>query len=111
MAQFYTALYPIGGPYLNAEAFFEAYLAGPFLVGLYVIWKVYSWFKFPAHRPLYIKIRDIDIYSGMREGQADLISGRGVTDEQRRASIAELKEDNRKAGAAGWAKAFVRSVF
>jgi yeast amino acid transporter len=109
-AQFYVALYPIGGPNLNAELFFEAYLAGPFLVGLYLMWKVYSFFKVPEHRPLYVKIKDIDIYSGMRQGQLDMISGAGVTEEQRRQSIAELKQDNEKGGALGWAKAAVRTV-
>ena len=111
MAQFYTALYPVGGPNLDPETFFELYLAGPFLVALYIIWKTYSWFKIPAHRPLYVKIKDIDIYTGMREGQAEMISGRGLTEDERRASIAELKEEQKKGGVAGWAKATVRSVF
>lgn len=110
-AQFYTALYPVGGPNLDPETFFELYLAGPFLVFLYVCWKVYSWFKIPARRPLYVKIKDIDIYTGMREGQADFISGHGISEDQRRASIAEMKEEQKKDGIKGWAKAAVRSVF
>lgn len=111
IAQFYVALYPIGGPYLDATIFFQSYLAGPFLLGLYIIWKVWSWFKVKEHRPLYIKIKDIDIYTGMREGQVSQISGRDVTPEQRRASIQELQEANAKKGALGWTKAAVRSIF
>lgn len=111
IAQFYVALYPLGGPYLNAELFFQLYLAGPFIVFLYVIWKVFSWFKRPEHRPLYVKIKDIDIYTGMREGQADMISGRGVTDDMRRESIMAIKEEQKRKGAKGWGMAAVRSVF
>lgn len=64
----------------------------------------------PAHRPLYIKIKDIDIYTGMREGQADFISGQGVTEDQRRQSIQEMREEKKKQGVKGWAKAAVRSL-
>lgn len=110
MAQFYIALYPIGGPYLSAETFFELYLAGPFLVFLYLIWKIYSWFYFPEHRPLYIRLKDIDIYSGMREGQRTLISGADVTEDQRRTSIAEIQKDQKKKGLKDWVVAGVRCV-
>lgn len=109
-AQFYVALWPVGGPNLNAIDFFEDYLAGPFLIVLYLIWKVYSWFKVPEHRPLYVKIRDIDIYTGMRQGQLQLISGEQLTEDQRRASIAEMQDEQKK-GPAGYAKAFVRGIF
>jgi amino acid transporter len=111
IAQFYVALYPVGGPNLDPTTFFQAYLAGPFLIALYVPWKRYSWYKVPAHRPLYVKIADIDIYAGMREGQVEMISGRDVPMEQRRASIAELQEEKQKKGAMGWAKAVFQSVF
>lgn len=111
MAQFYVALYPVGGPYLNAELFFQAYLAGPFLIGLYLIWKIYSWFVYPSHRPLFVRTKDIDIYTGMREGQRTMISGEDVPAEQRRASIAELQEENKKKGAKDYAMAVVRSIF
>lgn len=110
VANFYIALYPVGGPYLEAYGFFQAYLAAPFIVFLYVCWKVWSWFKIPEHRPWWISTKDIDIYSGMREGQAELISGRGVTDEMRHQSIAEIKDENVKKGFVGHAKAFVRAV-
>jgi amino acid transporter len=67
IAQFYVALYPVGGPNLDPKTFFELYLAGPFLIALYIGWKVYSWFFRPADRPLYVKIKDIDIYTGLRQ--------------------------------------------
>lgn len=67
IAQFYVALYPVGGPNLDPTTFFELYLAGPFLLFLYIVWKVYSWFVRPEDRPLYVKIKNIDIYTGMRE--------------------------------------------
>lgn len=110
VANFYIALYPVGGPYLDAEGFFEAYVAAPFVVFLYICWKIYSWFFVPSHRALYVKIQDIDIYTGMRVEQAG-ISGRDVSDEHRRQSISEMQEQNRKHGAAGWGKAIVRNVF
>jgi amino acid transporter len=110
-AQFYVALYPIGGPNLDAETFFESYLAGPFLLVLYAGWKGYSWFKIPAHRPLYVPINKIDIYSGMRQGQAEMISGPGVTEDQRKQSIIEIQEEKKKGGIGGWAKAGVRTLF
>lgn len=111
IAQFYVALWPVGGPNLNATIFFQDYLAGPFLLVLYVGWKVYSWFMVPAHRPLYIRTKDIEIYEGMREGQLERISGSGVSPDQRRESIAQIQADNQKKGVLGWANAVVRSVF
>jgi yeast amino acid transporter len=111
IAQFYVALYPIGGPYLDPTIFFQSYLAGPFLLVLYLGWKGWSWFYVKEHRPLYVKIKDIDIYEGLRKGQVSQISGRDVTPEQRRASILEMQEETRKKGALGWTKAAVRSVF
>ena len=110
MAQFYVALYPIGGPNLNANAFFQLYLAGPLLVFLYLVWKIYSWFVRPADRPLWIKLSDIDVYTGMRETQKNTISGVDVTEEQRRASIQQLQQEKKKKGAMGYLKAGVRQV-
>ncbi|KAK5071161.1 hypothetical protein LTR64_007665 [Lithohypha guttulata] len=85
MASFYAALFPIGGV-PDAESFFESYLAAPMIIGLYLIWKAYSWFKYPTHRALYVPINKIDIYTGMREGQFE-VSGKDVPADQRRASI------------------------
>jgi len=111
IAQFYVALWPVGGPNLDPTTFFQAYLAGPFLLVLYLGWKVYSWFARPEERPLYVKIKDIDIYTGMREGQMNLISGPHIAEDQRRASIAELQDEKRKKTPMEWVKAGVQSVF
>lgn len=108
IAQFYVALYPVGGPNLDPKTFFELYLAGPFLIALYLIWKVYSWFYRPSDRPLFVSIKDIDIYTGMRETQRS-ISGAGVTDEQRRASIAEM-QDGKKTGPLSYVMRGVRNI-
>ena len=110
MAQFYVALYPVGGPNLNASDFFQLYLAGPLLIFLYACWKIYSWFVRPGDRPIWVKIKDIDIYTGMREEQLALISGQGVNEDQRRASIMEMNEDKRKPGVMGYMKAGVRNL-
>lgn len=110
-AQFYVALWPVGGPNFNLTTFFQDYLAAPFLLALYIGWKTYSFFAHKAHRPLYVKIKDIDIYTGMRQGQRNMISGPNVSDEQRRESIVELQDDVQKKGVKDHVMAAVRSVF
>ncbi len=110
IAQFYVALWPVGGPNLNATIFFQDYLAGPFIIFLYAIWKTWSWFKFPAHRPLYVKIKDIDIYTGMREEQLR-ISGAQADPDYRRQSILEMQGERKKKGPVGHAKAFLAYIF
>lgn len=110
MGQFYVALYPVGGPNLNPTVFFQDYLAGPFLLVQYLMWKIYSWFYRPEDRPLYVKIKNIDIYTGMREQQLS-ISGVGVTDEQRRQSMAEFNASKPKGGAMGYAKRIMGNLF
>lgn len=110
IAQFYVALYPVGEPALSVTTWFQDYLAGPFLVALYLIWKVYSWFKVPAHRPLYVKIKDIDIYTGMRDGQRTMISGVDVSEDARRASIVEMQDENKKRGIKDYLVAGVRNI-
>jgi yeast amino acid transporter len=109
MGQFYVALYPVGGPNLDPTTFFELYLAGPFLLFLYAIWKVYSWFVRPEDRPLYVKIKDIDIYTGMRENQLS-ISGADVPEDQRRASVAQMLDSEKKRGPMDYVMGVVRSV-
>jgi amino acid transporter len=104
MGQFYVALYPVGGPNLDPNTFFQAYLAGPVIIALYLAWKVYSWFYRPEHRPLYIKIKDIDIYSGMRQEQM-LISGADVPLEER-----HYKHEKR-GGALSYVKRIVGNVW
>lgn len=110
IAQFYVALYPIGGPNLDANTFFQLYLAGPLLVFLYLCWKIYSWFARPGDRPLYIKTKDIDIYAGMRVEQRG-ISGRDLSVDERRASVAELQGEKKKRGPKDHVMAVVRSLF
>jgi yeast amino acid transporter len=109
IAQFYVALYPVGGPNLDPTTFFELYLAGPFLIVLYLMWKVYSWFVRPEDRPLYVKIKDIDIYTGMRENQLS-ISGADVPEEQRRASVAELHDGEKKRGPKDYIMRVIRNI-
>jgi amino acid transporter len=72
---------------------------------------VYSWFKFPSHRPLWIRTKDIDIYTGMRQGQREMISGEGVSEERRRASIQEMNDEQKKKGVKARVMAAVRTVF
>jgi amino acid transporter len=105
IAQFYVALYPVGGPNLDATTFFQLYLAGPLLIFLYLLWKGYSWIYEPAHRPLFIRTKDIDIYTGMRE-----ISGVGISAEDRRASNAELGEEKHQGGAGAYIKNAIRNI-
>ncbi|KAG9761063.1 AAT family amino acid transporter, partial [Aureobasidium melanogenum] len=83
MAQFYVALYPVGGPNLNATDWFQDYLAGPLLVALYLVWKVYSWFVQPQDRPLFIRTKDIDIYTGMSEVAREAMAGVPEAQEKR----------------------------
>jgi len=94
-AQVYVALFPIGGN-PDAEVFFEDCLALPLILFLYLLWKVWSWFKVPAHRPMFIRTRDIDLYTGMREGQLTHISGDGVDENERRKSIAEIADERQR---------------
>ena len=110
IASFYTALFPVSGDAPTASAFFQAYLAGPLLIFLFLVWKVYSWFTRPSDRPLWVKIRDIDIYSGMRESQV-LVSGQGMSPEERRHSIEGMERgEKRPAGFKGRAMGIIRSV-
>ena len=94
MAQFYVALYPIGGPNLDPTAFFQSYLAGPFLVFLYFIWKIWSWFKRPEDRPMWVPLDKIDIWTGMRPELLAVI-GPDASEEARRGSIQETVEERK----------------
>lgn len=111
VAQFYVALYPVGDPsgYLDASGFFQAYLAGPLFIFLYLCWKIYSWFVRPEDRPLWVPINKIDIYTGMREEQT-FISGPNVPQDQRRASIQQLQAEKKTGAKASVMKA-VRQIF
>lgn len=110
IAQFYVALYPVGGPNLDTTTFFQLYLAGPLLIFLYLSWKIYSWFKRPADRPMFIRLKDIDIYTGMRESQYAL-SGEGVDPEMRRSSIQDRMDAKKKKSPKDHVMGVVRSIF
>ncbi|KAJ4398390.1 hypothetical protein N0V91_010235 [Didymella pomorum] len=110
IAQFYVALFPVGGS-PDAELFFQLYMAAPFLIFLYLVWKVYSWIYIPEHRRMWIPIKDIDIYTGMRHEQRELISGRDVDPETRRASIQEFQEEKKVTGVKGRLMAAVHALF
>ncbi len=63
MASFYTSVQP-----MEAEYFFEQWLAGPLILALYLFWKVFtrSWW------PLMVPISEIDVTSGMRVNVEEL---------------------------------------
>ncbi|KAF2708130.1 hypothetical protein K504DRAFT_382407 [Pleomassaria siparia CBS 279.74] len=105
-AQFYVALFPLGGAPPDAETFFSAYLAAPLLILLYVIWKAYSWNRYPTHRQFYVKIQDIDVMKGLRAEQL-LVSGPNVPVEER---IHPSNSGNQKPGVMGWVKKFTSGL-
>ncbi|MCJ1294283.1 hypothetical protein MMC34_005841 [Xylographa carneopallida] len=62
IATFYVSLYPVGGPNLDPTTFFQEYLAGPLVIGLYLFWKCWTRFR----GPLWVPIKDVDVLTGMR---------------------------------------------
>lgn len=67
IAQFYVALFPIGGnPTLGAEYFFESYLAAPIVILFFVGYKV-----FYRQWTIGVKLDEIDIDEGRREVDID----------------------------------------
>jgi amino acid transporter len=77
IAQFYVAAFPIGEGEMTSnkrvKSFFSAFLAAPFIIALYLFWKIYSaTSKDPRinHRgwKLYIRISEINVNAGIREG-------------------------------------------
>ncbi|KKP03502.1 amino acid permease [Trichoderma harzianum] len=95
-AQIYTALWPPSGASPNAKTFFNACLALLVILALYIFWKVYSWFKHPEQRPMYVKIKDIDVYADIRDGW-------------NAGSVAQ--ETQQKKGAAGYLKSLYHILF
>lgn len=65
IAQFYIALFPIGGAPPNAKSFFEAYLAAPIVIGFFVAYKLYyrQW-------SIGVTLSDIKIDEGRRDYDA-----------------------------------------
>jgi amino acid transporter len=60
VAQFYVALFPIGGK-PDAANFFESYLAGPVIFTLYAGWKLWT-----REWKLWISASDMDVVTDMR---------------------------------------------
>jgi amino acid transporter len=75
IAQFYVALFPIGGT-PDAQAFFESYLAAPIVILFFVGYKVYyrQW-------SIGVKINEIDVDEGRRE--VDFVAFRQELDDER----------------------------
>jgi amino acid transporter len=67
VATFYVSLYPVGETPLQLQYFFQEYLAAPLVILLYLIWKVVTKFR----GPLFIRARDMDLTTGMREFEFD----------------------------------------
>jgi yeast amino acid transporter len=59
IAQFYVALYPVGGE-PSASNFFMAYLAAPIVLAFFVFWKIYK-------RTRFVRSHEVDLVSGRRE--------------------------------------------
>jgi len=71
MASFYTSVAD-----LSAEDFFENYLAGPFILFLWLAWKLWT-----REWQLYVPIKDIDIVTGTRMNLGEL---QAYAEEQRK---------------------------
>ncbi|KAJ5658282.1 Amino acid transporter [Penicillium longicatenatum] len=70
IAEFYVSVYP-----KNAEDFFMNYLAAPIAILLFIFWQVYTYFnKDPAleRGGWFIKVENMDVLSGMRDGILDV---------------------------------------
>ncbi|KXH31027.1 amino acid permease [Colletotrichum simmondsii] len=60
IATFYNALYPSPNAQPDATAFFQAYLAAPIVLFLYLLWKLIS-----RDWRLYVPLREVDLKSGV----------------------------------------------
>lgn len=65
IAQFWVALFPIGGK-PNASSFFQSYLAAPIVFALFICYKIWKKTKF-------VRLHEIDIDTGRREVDLDLL--------------------------------------
>lgn len=59
IAQFWTAVWPIGGS-PDAQVFFQAYLAAPIVIAFYIPYKL-------IYRTPFVRARDMDLVSGRRD--------------------------------------------
>ncbi|KAI8964114.1 amino acid permease/ SLC12A domain-containing protein [Daldinia sp. FL1419] len=62
IATFYNALYPSPNAHPEASHFFQAYLAAPIVILLYLFWKIYS----GSWRQMWVNLDDIDLTAGAR---------------------------------------------
>ncbi|KAK1640207.1 amino acid permease [Colletotrichum phormii] len=60
IATFYNALYPSPNAQPDATTFFQAYLAAPIVIFLYLLWKLIS-----RDWRLYVPLREVDLKSGV----------------------------------------------
>lgn len=69
VAQFYVAVFPIGGGSGSALAqeFFEYYLAAPLILAFYFAWMIYT-----RDFKLFIGVADMDLTTGLREDLLEL---------------------------------------
>jgi amino acid transporter len=81
IAQFWTALFPIGTP-PNASAFFQIYMTFPIIVVCYIAYKLW-------YRPKWVRIRNMDIDTGRREVDVDQLRE-------------EIKEEKAYIASRGW---------
>jgi amino acid transporter len=75
IAQFYVALFPIGGK-PNAMAFFESYLAAPIVIAFFIGYKIYE-----RDFSIGVDLSAIDLDAGRRE--VDLVAFREELDAER----------------------------
>ncbi|XXH05203.1 hypothetical protein Hte_011628 [Hypoxylon texense] len=61
IATFYNALYPSPDATPDAATFFQAYLAAPIVIALYLFWKIWS-----GNWRMWVKLSDIDLNAGAR---------------------------------------------
>jgi amino acid transporter len=72
IAQFYVALWPVGGK-PDAKSFFQTMLTLPLLIALYLFWKIFSAtssnpkLNYRGWR-LYVRTSEMDVLTGIRDG-------------------------------------------
>lgn len=74
VAQFYVAVWPIGGG-VTASSFFQAYLAAVVVLVLWIGWKV--WIR---EWRFYIKAEDMDLMTGLRSNLTELVEDNQMTE-------------------------------
>jgi amino acid transporter len=65
VAQFWVALFPIGGP-ASANSFFQQYLAAPVFIVFFIFMKIYK-------RTKWVDLRTVDLDTGRRVTDVDVL--------------------------------------